>query len=67
MTYQAFDIIDTKSAVGPVRASLMFARSDAYRHQTDTGRDAFVVEMKTVWTTQTLDAAIIDADPIYTP
>ena len=63
MSYQAFDL-KTNEPVGPNRASIQFARSDALRHQRDTGRDAIVARHEIVWTTQTIDSAIEEAQII---
>lgn len=64
MSYQAFDAKYPTASVGPVRASIQFARSDALRHQRATGCDAIVVRHEIVWTTQTIDSAIEEAQII---
>ena len=64
MPYQAFEAKDHTAAVGPMRASIQFARSDAIRHQRDTGRDAVVARYEIVWVTRTIDSAIEEAQII---
>lgn len=52
MTFRAHDL-NTNEAIGPVRHSVHFARSDALRYCADTGRHATVLKTESVWTTQT--------------
>lgn len=48
--YQAVEIA-SHQPVGGARNSIQFARSDAGRHQLETGQHCFVVKIEVVWST----------------
>jgi hypothetical protein len=48
--YQSIEI-ESHKPVGPARHSVQFARSDAKRHQIETGKHCGVVRLTIIWTT----------------
>ena len=58
--YQAIEI-ESHRPVGQARHSIQFARSDARKHLSETGKHCIVCEIKVVWTTSTLADLNIEA------
>jgi hypothetical protein len=57
MPYRAYSIA-SDTPVGPLRASIQFARSDAAKQHAVTGEHCYVSQIEVVWATSTIDEAI---------